>query len=166
MQLSEEAITRIKGIMKSRGIRHIDISKETNIDKSDLSSYLSGKRPISKKTLQKIASCLDVDAGWILFGDEALFRYREQVRTQMLNEIESAINERRLSDDQLKLMISITELSDDQIKSITNSFQNISKLAASFHSTDDIPYQLAEQNEENKKRKNKQKDDDETEQSV
>ena len=165
MQLSEEAIARIKETMMSRGMRQNGLSKETNIYMSNLSAYLSGKKPISKRTLQKITSCLDVDTGWILFGDQAIFRYREQIRNQMLNAIESAINERRLSDDQLLLMISITELSDDQIKSITKFYQSFSKQAAAFYSTD-IPYRLAEQNEENKKRVNKQKDDAEPEQSM
>lgn len=57
--------TRLKEMMEKRGMRQIDLSIATGIEKSLISSYLSGRHEPKDDKLQALANALKCDAMWL-----------------------------------------------------------------------------------------------------
>lgn len=60
---------RIKEAMEIREIKQIDLVAKTNIDKGQMSSYLSGKYKPRQKNINLIAKALSVDEAWLMGYD-------------------------------------------------------------------------------------------------
>lgn len=57
---------RLKEILSDRNVKPINLSKATGIDKSSISSYLSGRYEPKTDKLVKIATELKVDPLWLM----------------------------------------------------------------------------------------------------
>lgn len=56
---------RLRKTMFFKGIRQVDITERTGIDKSKISRYVSGQNMPSGDTLAKLANALGVSAAWL-----------------------------------------------------------------------------------------------------
>lgn len=70
---------RLKEKMEEKGLRQIDLSRQTGIERSLISSYLSGRYEPKDDRLQSLAKVLDCDPMWLAGydgveeGDESKF---------------------------------------------------------------------------------------------
>lgn len=55
--------------MRGLGINQTELSKELNIQQSNLSEILSGKRSVSNKLLESLSSHFDINLAWLLTGE-------------------------------------------------------------------------------------------------
>ena len=143
MQLSDDAIARIKEEMSRNNINQKSLSVDTGIHPSNLSSYLSGKKPISSKTLDRIGRVLNVSPRWILYGDETFIHYQNACRENIYHRLQAAITDKNLSDDQLVLMYSVLGLTKEQTTSLINLVKSLYRNEYYLHSVD-YAYTLAE----------------------
>ena len=65
---------RIKQALKLRNMKQVDLVAKTGIDKSQISSYLSGKYKPKQENLSLIAMALDVDEYWLMGQDVPMER--------------------------------------------------------------------------------------------
>ena len=56
---------RLKEIMDERGMRQVDLATKSGVDRSLISSYLSGRYEPKDDKLQALAQALDCDAMWL-----------------------------------------------------------------------------------------------------
>ena len=60
---------RLKLALEDKQLRQADLAKRTGIDRSMISSYLSGRYKPSSDNIHKIAVALDISEGWLLGYD-------------------------------------------------------------------------------------------------
>ena len=56
---------RLKEMMDERGMRQVDLAAKSGVDRSLISSYLSGRYEPKDDKLQALAQALDCDAMWL-----------------------------------------------------------------------------------------------------
>ena len=61
---------RLKEIMDIRGVRAIELAEKAGINRATISEYLSGKYLPKQKNVDLIAKALNVDARYLLVGEE------------------------------------------------------------------------------------------------
>lgn len=61
---------RLRKAMDEKSISASELSKISGVDKGSLSNYINGKYAPKQDKVYKIAKALDVDAGWLMTGDE------------------------------------------------------------------------------------------------
>ena len=61
---------RLKRAMFLKGVRKTDLAASVGIDRSKISSYISGRYKPNGETLSKIASALGVTPAWLLGQDD------------------------------------------------------------------------------------------------
>lgn len=62
--------TRLKELMKRRGVSQTELARCTGLSKSGISQYLSGVYEPSRKTLARLADALEVSPEWLSGEDE------------------------------------------------------------------------------------------------
>ena len=62
--------TRLRKMMNEKGIKQIELARQTGIERSLISSYLSGRYEPKEDKLQALADALDCDALWLSGNDE------------------------------------------------------------------------------------------------
>jgi len=65
---------KMKQALKLRNMKQVDLVAKTGIDKSQISSYLSGKYKPKQENLSLIAMALDVDEYWLMGQDVPMER--------------------------------------------------------------------------------------------
>ena len=65
---------RIKTEMEIRNLKQIDLVRMTNLGKSAISQYISGKYETKQKALHAIAIALDVSEAWLMGYDVPMQR--------------------------------------------------------------------------------------------
>lgn len=92
---------RIKEAMQTYGISQAELARRTEIDKSSLSNYLSGKYKPKQNGIYKIANALNVSEAWLMgFNVPMQKEYRENINA-----------DERLSDETTHLL---AKLRDDK----------------------------------------------------
>lgn len=61
---------RLRTAMDEKSISASELSKISGVDKGSLSNYINGKYAPKQDKVFRIAKALDVDAGWLMTGDE------------------------------------------------------------------------------------------------
>lgn len=98
MKLVSSFEDRLKEAMELRGVRAIDISKNTDISKPLISNYLKGKYKPKQEAVMKIAKYLRVSEVWLLGYDNCeMDRYSPNF-DGVKREIIDMLNELSLSD--------------------------------------------------------------------
>lgn len=68
--LPDERTLRLEKLINYLGIKHIEFAKETGINRQYVSNMLSGKRPVSEKTIEKVVKrYTQINPKWMLFGE-------------------------------------------------------------------------------------------------
>ena len=75
---------RLKIAMKTRGKKAIDIANNCDIDKGNMSRYLSGKCVPKYETIERIALYLNVDITFLLGLQSNLNGYEGSIRNSLI----------------------------------------------------------------------------------
>lgn len=78
---------RMKTAMYKAGKKQVDIVKETGINRSAISRYLSGEYEPKQDAIHKIAKCLDVSEMWLWGYDCSMERPAMQKKNDALTDI-------------------------------------------------------------------------------
>lgn len=121
--------TRLKSIMKSRGLRQVDILELTEplckkygikMNKSDISQYVSGKVEPSQEKLVILGMALGVNEAWLMGFDVPCYRNNSSSNTPVLEKQITNRNERLLM-SYSKLNSAGQKKVDDYIKDLLAS---------------------------------------------
>ena len=82
---------RIKQALALRNMKQVELVEKTGIDKSQISSYLSGKYKPKQENLSLIAMALDVDVYWLMGQDVPMERAvtGEETAEQQVRRVET-----------------------------------------------------------------------------
>lgn len=96
---------RLRIAMKNNNIRAADLSRKTNISKTQISNWLSGKYKAKQDSIYILSKVLNVDEGWLMGFDVPETRKPDDSRkTDLLKE---KIN--NLSSEQKDMIIKIID---------------------------------------------------------
>ena len=106
---------RMRSAMNKVGKKQADIVKETGINRSAISRYLSGEYEPKQDAIHKIAKCLDVSEMW-LWGYECPM---ERPAIQKKNDALTDIVVRLRSDNEFSSIVEgIAQLNPEQLASV------------------------------------------------
>lgn len=74
---------RLREALQRNNMRQVDLVAQTGIDKSQISSYLSGKYKPKQENLTLLAEALKVSEYWLLGIDELVEKRSEKDSTEM-----------------------------------------------------------------------------------
>ena len=78
---------RLKMAIKIRNIKPVELSEKTGIDKSKISSYMSGRYKAKQDGIYLLAKALDVNEAWLMGLDVPM----ERTSTDVFKKIEAII---------------------------------------------------------------------------
>ena len=113
---------RMRTAMYKAGKKQADIVKETGINRSAISRYLSGEYEPKQDAIHKIAKCLDVSEMWLWGYECSMERTVIQKKNDALTDI---VVKLRTDDELLSLVDNITHLSPEHlasVKQVVNAF--------------------------------------------
>ena len=100
MGRKEECHIRIKKAMNLRGLSQTDIVEKTNIKKSALSQYISGKITPRQNVVDELSKVLNVSEPWLMGYDvpmERGERFTPMVRKNLIRKLNSIREDKNLS---------------------------------------------------------------------
>lgn len=106
---------RLKEAIEAAGMRPIELSEKTNIPKSMLSYYLSGKTQPKADRLHIIAKALDVSEAWLLGFDVPKSRGDNQKKNDQLAKL---IVRMRTDEDFYETVAALSKLTESQYRGI------------------------------------------------
>lgn len=77
-KLVDSFMNRLNKAIVLRGIKPIELSEKTGIDKSKISSYMSGRYKAKQDGVYLLAQALDVDEIWLMGYDVPMERKRDE----------------------------------------------------------------------------------------
>ena len=94
MKLVDTFANRLKLAMEIRGVRAIDITKNTGIDPSNITHYLKGDYEPKQYSIYKLASYLGVSEAWLIGYDVEMNRYEPTIEGNIkeVNELLSQLS--------------------------------------------------------------------------
>lgn len=114
---------RIKIAMSKAGKKQADIVRETGINRSAISRYLSGEYEPKQDAIHKIARCLNVAEMWLWGYECSMERALEQKNNDVIADI---ILKLRSDKDFLSVVESLSQLDNEKlagVKQMLNAFQ-------------------------------------------
>lgn len=100
--MKKEISDRLKEAIEMRNLKQIDLAEKGNLDKGQLSSWISGKYKPRQNNIATLSEILDVNEAWLMGYDVPIEREDMYVFTD-----ESAIMNSRISkDEQMKRLMS------------------------------------------------------------
>lgn len=106
----EEFTTRLRQAMFAKGIRQIDLSNRTGIDRSKICSYVKGRYKPNAEMITKLANALSVSPDWLLGADQPHIAKMamEEVKAPLSVEEMELIEKYRSADATKKQIIKLT----------------------------------------------------------
>lgn len=111
----DNTANRIKTAMLKACKKQADIVKETGINRSAISRYLSGEYEPKQDAIHKIAKCLNVSEMWLWGYECPMERSEVQKKNDNLTDIVLRL---RMDEDFAELVNSLIKLNQVQLKSI------------------------------------------------
>ncbi len=115
---------RIREAMILAGKKQADLVRETGLDRSAISSYLSGKYEPKQNAINKLAIALNVSEMWLWGYDVPKDRTHEQKKNDDLAKI---IAQMRKDPKFFKVVSALAELPSEQYDSITTIISALGK---------------------------------------
>lgn len=117
MEMIRTATTadRLRQAIQESGKKQADIVRETGLDKSSLSNYLSGKYEPKQKAIMALARALDVSEMWLWGYDVPKERTPEQKKNDDLARI---VVEIRRRPELFEMVLKLSKLPDAEFASI------------------------------------------------
>ena len=115
---------RLRKAMTAAGKKQVDLVKETGLDRSAISSYLSGKYEPKQKAINKLAVALNVSEMWLWGYDAQPERTKEQKNNDIIS---NAVVRMRSDIAFLSAVESLLELDEDKLSVVTKMLSAFQK---------------------------------------
>lgn len=89
---------RLNRGMKEKGIRAVDLSRQSRISESMISCYRSGRYEATQTNLEKLAAALNVSIPWLMGYDVPMGQYEyneSHKKAEIVEKLETLTNEQR-----------------------------------------------------------------------
>lgn len=87
---------RLREALRESGMKAIDLSKKTGIDKGALSHYMKGSYIPKTQNIRKLAEALNVDEGWLLGYDVEKERKTEEEILKKSNDLRDEMSRKMI----------------------------------------------------------------------
>lgn len=108
---------RIKEAMELRGMKQVELSEKSGINKPSISCYLSGKYEPKQMALYQLGRALDVAEMWLAGYDIPMDRPPEQKENDELSDLSKRI---KIEKEFRQLIIRINHLNSAQLEAVSN----------------------------------------------
>ena len=106
---------RLQQALDARGLRPVDLVEQTDIPKSMVSYYLSGRSVPKADRLYKIAQTLEVNEAWLMGYDVPMTRTEEQKKNDAVVDV---VVKLRNDSDFLEVVSLLADLPAEQYASV------------------------------------------------
>ena len=108
---------RLREAMNIRGKKQVDLVRETGINRSGISRYLSGEYEPKNKAIYELAKALDISDQWLLGYDVPMERPKSQKNKDAISDI---FDELRKDEEFLSIVLKISKMDSAKRKSLKN----------------------------------------------
>ena len=109
---------RLREAMNIRNKKQVDLERETGINRSAISRYLSGEYEPKNKPIYELAKALDVSEQWLMGYDVPMDRPKAQKNNDAISDI---VLKLRSDEEFLSIVLKISKMDSEKRKSL-NSF--------------------------------------------
>ena len=106
---------RLREAMVIRNKKQIDLVRETGINRSAISRYLSGEYEPKNKPIYELAKALDVSEQWLMGYDVPMERPKSQKNNDAISDI---VVQLRSDEDFLSIVLKISKMDSEKRKSL------------------------------------------------
>ena len=109
---------RLREAMNIRNKKQVDLERETGVNRSAISRYLSGEYEPKNKPIYELAKALDVSEQWLMGYDVPMDRPKAQKNNDAISDIVLKLH----SDEEfLSIVLKISKMDSEKRKSL-NAF--------------------------------------------
>lgn len=109
---------RLREAMNMRNKKQVDLERETGINRSAISRYLSGEYEPKNKPIYELAKALDVSEQWLMGYDVPMDRPKAQKNNDAISDI---VVKLRSDEEFLSIVDKISKMDSEKRKSL-NAF--------------------------------------------
>lgn len=109
---------RLREAMNMRNKKQVDLERETGINRSAISRYLSGEYEPKNKPIYELAKALDVSEQWLMGYDVPMDRPKAQKNNDAISDI---VLKLRSDEEFLSIVDKISKMDSEKRKSL-NAF--------------------------------------------
>ena len=109
---------RLREAMNIRNKKQVDLERETGINRSAISRYLSGEYEPKNKPIYELAKALDVSEQWLMGYDVPMDRPKAQKNNDAISDI---VVKLRSDEEFLSIVLKISKMDSEKRKSL-NAF--------------------------------------------
>lgn len=109
---------RLREAMNMRNKKQVDLERETGINRSAISRYLSGEYEPKNKPIYELAKALDVSEQWLMGYDVPMERPKAQKNNDAISDI---VVKLRSDEEFLSIVDKISKMDSEKRKSL-NAF--------------------------------------------
>lgn len=109
---------RLREAMNIRNKKQVDLERETGINRSAISRYLSGEYEPKNKPIYELAKALDVSEQWLMGYDVPMDRPKAQKNNDAISDI---VLKLRSDEEFLSIVLKISKMDSEKRKSL-NAF--------------------------------------------
>lgn len=109
---------RLREAMNIRNKKQVDLERETGINRSAISRYLSGEYEPKNKPIYELAKALDVSEQWLMGYDVPMDRPKVQKNNDAISDI---VLKLRSDEEFLSIVVKISKMDSEKRKSL-NAF--------------------------------------------
>ncbi len=106
---------RLREAMDMRKKKQVDLERETGINRSAISRYLSGEYEPKNKPIYELAKALDVSEQWLMGYDVPMERPKAQKNNDAISDIVLLL---RSDEDFLSIVLKISKMDSEKRKSL------------------------------------------------
>lgn len=106
---------RLREAMEMRKKKQVDLERETGINRSAISRYLSGEYEPKNKPIYELAKALDVSEQWLMGYDVPMERPKAQKNNDAISDIVLLL---RSDEDFLSIVLKISKMDSEKRKSL------------------------------------------------
>lgn len=106
---------RLREAMNMRNKKQVDLERETGINRSAISRYLSGEYEPKNKPIYELAKALDVSEQWLMGYDVPMDRPKAQKNNDAISDI---VLKLRSDEEFLSIVLKISKMDSEKRKSL------------------------------------------------
>lgn len=106
---------RLREAMNIRSKKQVDLERETGINRSAISRYLSGEYEPKNKPIYELAKALDVSEQWLMGYDVPMDRPKVQKNNDAISDI---VLKLRSDEEFLSIVVKISKMDSEKRRSL------------------------------------------------
>lgn len=124
MEKSSSTADRLRQALQQTGMKQIELARQTGLDRSAISRYLSGGYEPKQDAIHKMAKVLDVSEMWLWGFDVPMQRPAEQKKNDQLVELIAML---RRDPGLFDFVVSVSKLSAEDRTSVERIVASLCK---------------------------------------